>query len=150
MGRRGDKPGDSTLGKAIVVLLAFGLLTTIVIVFGRLTVGLIVRHAIARATFATTTGTIVSTWIEKSRNDDGGTSCRPCVTYRYTVDGREYAGNRFTYDTAFRGGAWKWAGRNSPPAMRPGCRFPARVIDTDTAVDAPVRRDAAGRRPSRR
>ncbi|MCU0706020.1 MAG: DUF3592 domain-containing protein [Fimbriiglobus sp.] len=48
-------------------------------------------------TFAQAPGTILSSEVKTRRDSDGDNSHRLAVTYRYTVDGREFIGDRYRY-----------------------------------------------------
>jgi hypothetical protein len=59
----------------------------------------IARHLDAEHRFRSTDGTVLRSWVETSRGRKS-TQYSPHVQYRYTAEGKELVGDRYTFDTS--------------------------------------------------
>src|SRR4051812_32176345 len=62
-----------------------------------------IANAVRSSGFTRSSGQIRSSIVTR-RSGSKGTSSKPDITYAYTVDGREYTGNRVRYGTGFNPG----------------------------------------------
>ena len=94
--------------------------TALCVLMLRGTVEVIVRHAIARRTHQAATGFVERSWIESVSDSGGVVSHKPKVAYRYAVEGKQYTGDRFTYDSMGHSGGRELAERlvRTAPASR--------------------------------
>lgn len=101
--------------------MSFELLVTLA--FVAVGAGLTVRSvldiisAVVSKRWPRTSGTVIVSDLQRSRDSDRGVSYRPEVTYRYSVDGRELVASRTRFGDGLE---LSW----SAPAVRTVCRYP--------------------------
>jgi len=66
-----------------------------------------------------TRGVIVASKLEDDRESGGGGMYRALVSYRFTVDGHEFVGDRACFGDSDRT-SWSWAARKIVARYRPG------------------------------
>ena len=104
-GADGEAPPPVPSGWKTVALLAFfGLFwCSLTGMFLSFVVYSLVRHADAMVRYRPAPAVVVASRVETGTDSDGHATYRPAITYRYTVDGREFAAERITFDEVSTG-----------------------------------------------
>lgn len=125
-------PGNARPGSAPLWFLAvFGALwCTLTIAFDVMAVRGLYRQCRAANSFTPVPATVISSRIDES-SDSEGTSYTPVVTYRYSVGGRTYTGERYSFGLSPGGHAFASRVVNSHP---PGAATTVHVDPADPAV----------------
>jgi hypothetical protein len=66
-------------------------------VFTYFAIGSLVKHSYAQWHYAATQGVVISSRIKTTQSSEGGSTAVPRIKYRYSVDGKEYVGERYDF-----------------------------------------------------
>ena len=87
-----------SFGTTLAVMLGFTVFwCSLTGLFTYFAVGSLIKHSYASLHFASTQGVVISSRIKTTQSSEGGSNAAPRIKYRYSVDGKEYVGERYDF-----------------------------------------------------